>query len=89
VLATFDRPIVADYVPAARPPWLILAVLVGLIALALPRDLLPVAAGVSAGVVAAAALVNWVWTRYSSAKADPAPDHTDGVTSDEPRRLAA
>jgi hypothetical protein len=89
VLATFDRPIVADYVPAARPPWLLVAVLVGLIALALPRDLLPVAAGVSAAVVAATALVNWAWTRFASTKAEPAPDQMDDTTSDEPRRIAA
>jgi hypothetical protein len=40
VLAVLNRPIVTDYVPAARPPWLLLALLVGLAAFGLPHTTL-------------------------------------------------
>jgi hypothetical protein len=54
VFATLNRPIITDYVPAARPPWLVLAFVIVLLSLALPRHVVPLALslGVLAGVAA-------------------------------------
>jgi hypothetical protein len=43
VLATVTGPIVTDYVPAAKPPWLVLAVLAILIFAFIPRESLGIA----------------------------------------------
>ncbi len=39
--AVLTHPIVTDFVPAAKPPWALLAVAVGVLAVAMPRDVLP------------------------------------------------
>ncbi|HJZ54534.1 MAG TPA: hypothetical protein VKE74_06225 [Gemmataceae bacterium] len=40
MLATLNRPIVTDYVPAGKPQWVLLAAAVGLLAVVLPREYL-------------------------------------------------
>lgn len=89
MVATLNRSIITDYVPAARPPWVLLAVLVGLVAFVLPRDLLPTAVGVSVGVIVAAGLVNWVWVRFAASKDDSGDGHAGVIPTDDPSRLAA
>ncbi len=50
--AVLNRPIVTDYVPAGKPPWVLLAVAFGLIVAGLPRNYFPtVAALFSLGLV--------------------------------------
>lgn len=39
--AVLTHPIVTDYVPAVKPPWALLAVVVGVLVVAMPRDVLP------------------------------------------------
>lgn len=88
MLAVLNRPIVTDYVPVARPPWVFLALLVGLVAFLLPRDVLPTAALVSAAVVLAAALANWVWSRFVP-RDGPPEDDSNHPSHGEPTCLAA
>jgi hypothetical protein len=40
VLAALSGPIAADYVPAGKPPWVLLAVLLALLAVVLPHQFL-------------------------------------------------
>jgi hypothetical protein len=63
VFAAVTRPIVTDYVPAVKPPWLLLALL-GLILCIFPRELLPTALMASAAVILSGALLNWLWDRF-------------------------
>lgn len=89
MLATLDRPIVTDYVPAAKPPWLLLAVLVGVVAVVLPRDLLPTALAASLGVIFTGWLVNWLWARSRGGQTEPEdPVEREGPANESPRRAA-
>lgn len=89
MLATLDRPIVTDYVPAARPPWLLLAVLVGVVMAALPRDLLPTALAASLGVIFTGWLVNWLWARFGSRRSEPQDSGERAEPANESPRRAA
>lgn len=77
MLAALNRPIVTDYVPVARPPWLLLAVLVGLFAFGLPRELLPTAFAAATVVALAGCLVNWLWVKCHPGTPDGAGPRTD------------
>ena len=89
MLATLDRPIVTDYVPAAKPPWLLLAVLVGVVLVGLPRDLLPTALAASLGVIFTGWLVNWLWARSGSHRSEPRDSGVRTEPADESPRRAA
>lgn len=81
--AVLNRPIITDYVPAVQPPWLLLTVLVGVIAYALPREALPFAVMVSVGIIAACGLANWSWRRFGPT------DTADEVPAENTTRRAA
>jgi hypothetical protein len=67
VQAVLNQPIVTDYVPAAKPPWLLLALVIGILAVWAPRDLLPEILVASAFAAAVGMLANWLWCRFSPA----------------------
>ena len=79
MLAALNGPIVTDYVPAGKPPWLLLALLLGLLALVLPHQYL----GPVYGLFGLAFVLYRVGRRYDRYDEQPA-DHTR-----DPDRLAA
>ncbi|QDU20534.1 hypothetical protein [Urbifossiella limnaea] len=56
--AVLTESIVTDYAAAVKPPWVVLAIAVCLLALVMPREVLPEFAVASAAVAACGWLVN-------------------------------
>ena len=69
--ALLNQPIVADYVPAARPPWVLLALAFAIFASLLPRDMIPVLIALTAVVVAVGLVANVVYARFRNEAARP------------------
>jgi hypothetical protein len=63
VQAVLTDPIVTDYVPAVKPPWVLLAFAVCLLALVMPREVLPEFCLASAAVALGGWVVNRWWGR--------------------------
>jgi hypothetical protein len=76
VQAVLTGPIVTDYVPAAKPPWVLLALAVCLLALVVPREVLPEFCVASAIVAAGGWVVNrwWAWPTRPAADPPAPPD---------------
>jgi hypothetical protein len=76
VQAVLTGPIVTDYVPAVKPPWALLAFAVCLLALVMPREVLPEFCLASAVVALGGWVVNRWWGRVPPPKdrdVPPAP----------------
>lgn len=68
--AVLTGPIVTDYVPVARPPWMILAFAIAILAFVVPREVLPeflLGSTLAAGIGWA---INW-WCGRSETRSDP------------------
>lgn len=61
--AVLTEPIVTDYVPAARPPWLLVALAVVLLAFVMPREVVVEFVAASGIVCLAVAAVSWLLGR--------------------------
>jgi hypothetical protein len=74
VQAVLTGPIVTDYVPAVKPPWALLAFAVCLLALVMPREVLPEFCLAAAAVAFGGWIVNRWWGRvYPPADRDVPP----------------
>lgn len=71
--AVLSGPIVTDYVPVARPPWVILVVAVVLLAFVVPRNVLPEFLFGSALAAGIGWVVNW-WCRGTDPRTPPPAD---------------
>lgn len=79
MFATLNRPLVTDYVPAAKPPWIFLALVVGILAVAWPGlDLFG-----SCVLGALSVLFLWVGTRPPPGDV---PDEAARTPGDPPAR---
>ncbi len=63
VQAVLTGPIITDFVPAVKPPWALLAFAVFLLAMVLPREVLPEFCLASAAVAAGGWVVNRIYGR--------------------------
>jgi len=73
VQAVLKGSIITDYAPALKPPWAILAFTFCLLALAMPREVLPEFSLASLVVAVGGWVVNW-WFARSTTPAEDAPD---------------
>lgn len=71
--AVLTGPIVTDYVPAVKPPWALLAFAVCLVALVMPREVLPEFCLASAGVALGGWVLNRWWGRVTPPADGPPP----------------
>jgi hypothetical protein len=78
MLAVLNRSIVTDYTPALKPPWILLALLIAMLAVAAPRDLLPSVLVASSLSVVLGLFFDWLWERrrwrHGTAAEGEAPD---------------
>jgi hypothetical protein len=70
------EPILTDYAPAVKPPWAILAFTFCLLALAMPREVLPEFCLAAVVVVVG----GWLLNRCFIRPANPGGDATDGTS---------
>lgn len=71
--AVLSGPIVTDYAPTVKPPWVVLAFTFCLLALVMPREVLPEFCVASVLVAVGGWLVNRWWSRSE----DRTPDEPD------------
>jgi hypothetical protein len=77
VQAVLTEPIVTDYTPAVKPPWAVLAFTFCLLALVMPREVLPEFCVASVAVAVCGWLVNWWCGRTPERTADEAHSHAE------------
>lgn len=63
VQAALTEPIVTDYVPVARPPWLLVALAVVLLAFVMPREVVVEFVAASAIACCVVMATNWLLVR--------------------------
>ncbi|HEX4607845.1 MAG TPA: hypothetical protein VH092_06525 [Urbifossiella sp.] len=59
--AVLTGPIVTDYVPVAKPPWAVYVFVIGLLAMVMPREVLPEFCLASVLVAGGSWVVNRIW----------------------------
>jgi len=71
VQAVLTGPIVTDYAPAVKPPWVVLAIAVCLLALVMPRAVIPEFCVASFVVAVGGWVVNAWRGRHTAREAEP------------------